>query len=131
MCFRYPKETVRQKILSAVIYLITAVCLWNYFDILDGLEPPRHPPSAITLQLWHLAIVGGILFGIASIVSIFSHRGALICGLGACLMSWPHFGPVMATFPLRELRTLWPVPWISDLWPGIIVALAMLLLSSL
>jgi hypothetical protein len=121
---------MRQKLISAAINLITALCLGNYFEIIDGMEPPRRPPSTLTVNLWHLAIAGAILFGIAFVVSLFSLRLAVFCGLGACLLCWPHFGPLLITFPLRQLKTLLPFPWVSDLWPGIIAALLMLLISS-
>jgi hypothetical protein len=119
-----------KRILSAAIYLTTVLCVGNYCEMIDGMEPPRLPPSALQVNLWHVAIAGALMFAIACIVSIFSHRLGIFCGLGACLMSWPHFGALLVTFPVRQLMTLLPFPWVSDLWPGIIGALAMLLIST-
>lgn len=82
---------MKQKVVSAVIYAITALALAYYFASLYGAAPvTRH------LGLIHTAIIGALLFVVACVLSLFSLRSGTACALAACTLSWPFFAGVLS-----------------------------------
>jgi hypothetical protein len=115
---------------GALLYALTALAILNYFEILDGLQPSNHPPSAIVTHLFHVAVAGAVVFGISSVVSIFSSHLSVRSGFAASLLSWPYWGHEMVTFPWHHFRPLIPLLF-SDVVGPEVAAMFMLTVCSI
>ncbi|SPE43034.1 exported hypothetical protein [Candidatus Sulfopaludibacter sp. SbA3] len=67
---------MKRKALSAVVYAIPTFALAEYFDALYGGEPIIFNASLI-----RIATCGAALFAVACVLSLFSLRSGLICGM--------------------------------------------------
>jgi hypothetical protein len=112
---------MKQRIPSPVIYLISALALVFYFDALYG-GPVTHRLGTI-----HAGIAGATLFVVACVLSLFSLRVGLVCGLAASILSWPYFGVLLFVFPWRG------VPEILHyaMWGDTLSALLILIIASI
>ena len=112
---------MKRKILSAVIYATTAFALAQFFDGLFAGE-------AVTdqLRLTYLAIAGTILFAAACIVSLFTLRIGVVCGLGGSILSWPYFAIGMPTIPWGSVVSIFPY----SNWAFVLTAILGLVVSS-
>lgn len=73
---------MKQKIVSAVVYSLTALDFASFFDSLYGAGPvTRH------LGLIYVAIIGAVLFAVASVLSLFNLRIGIACAFAACILS--------------------------------------------
>lgn len=97
---------MRQKILSAAIYGVTAISLWTFFDTLDGMEPSNHPPAVAIVQLSRIAIAAVIVFALGCLASAFSLHYGLACGVLAGILSWPYWLYMIATFRWKQSMSL-------------------------
>src|ERR1700722_9692415 len=84
-------KSMKKRIISTAIYVSTALALWNIFDIRDGLEPPKVPPTVLMKHLFQISIAGIILFAVAAILSAFALRFGVGCAAAACVLSWPQW----------------------------------------
>jgi heme exporter protein D len=112
---------VKRKFLSAVIYATTAFALAESFDSLYGAGPVTHE-----LGLIHLAIAGTILFTVACILSLFTLRAAVVCGLAGGVLSWPYFAIPIPTIPWGSLVSI--LPYAN--WMALLTTLLALVVSS-
>ena len=78
---------MKHKVVSALVYGITALDFAEFFDSVYGAGPisPHH------IALMHTAIAGAIVFALACLFSLFNLRIGVMCGLAACVLSWPLF----------------------------------------
>src|SRR5271157_2098741 len=106
---------VKRKILSVVIYVTTAFALAEFFDGLYGAGP-----VTLHLGLIHLAIAGTILFAAASVLSLFTLRAGVVCGLAGSVLSWPYFAIGMPAIPWGSLVSILPHANWLDLLTAII-----------
>lgn len=113
---------MNQKILSSVIYALTAFTLWGRLEVFYG-EPITHP---LFVAMVHATSGGAILFVIAFVMSFFSVRLGVFCGLAAIILSVPFLFVEVGIFPWRHL--------IEDLgynfWADTLAAIIMLIISS-
>lgn len=109
------KGKLKHRILSAAIYGITALVLARFFDSLYGSGPVTQQLTAI-----HTAIVGAILFAFAFVVSLFALRLGVICGLAACILSWPCLGRDMVAIPWRNAIEILPYARWADIFAAIL-----------
>ena len=113
---------MKKRILAAVVYVITAVALAGYFDGVYGGEPiTRH------LGLIHTATAGATLFAVACLLSLFTLRFGVICGLVASILAWPFFGPIMVAIPWGRILQMLPYAR----WADTLAAILMLTISSI
>jgi len=112
---------MKYRILSAAVYAITAVALADYFDALYGAGPVTSH-----LGLIYSAIAGAVLFAVAFVLSMFTLRFGAICGLAACILSWPCFGIQLPGIPWTKLVS---VAHYAN-WRFIFLAILMLAVSS-
>ena len=112
---------MKRKILSLVIYVTTAFALAEFFDGLYGAGPVTH-----RLGLIHLAIAGTILFAAACILSLFTLRVGVVCGIAGGVLSWPYFAIQMPTIPWGRLASIFPHAHSVDL----LIAILVLVVSS-
>jgi hypothetical protein len=89
---------VKRKIISAAVYAATSFALAGFFDGLYGAGPVTRYLGVI-----HLAIAGTILFAVACVLSLFTLRVGVICGLCACVLSWPYFAIQIPTIPWNRV----------------------------
>ena len=87
---------MKRRILSVLIYATTAFALAEFLDGLYGAGPVTHH-----LALIHLAIAGTILFAAACILSLFTLRVGVVCGLGGVVLY--RFGGPYFAFKLQFL----------------------------
>jgi len=85
---------VKRKIITALVYAVTAFAFATYFDSLYGAGPVSHG-----LWLVNLATVGMALFAAACILSFFALRIGLVCAAAGGLLSWPAFAVAMFKIP--------------------------------
>ena len=112
---------MKQKILSLVLYATTAFALAEFIDGLYGAGPvTRH------LELIHLAIAGTILFAAAFVLSLFTLRAGVVCGLVGSVLSWPYFAVGMPTIPWGSLVSI--LPYAS--WLDLVIAIIALAVAS-
>ncbi len=87
MLLNFERGPMRSRIVLAVVYAITVIPLFDYFDGLYGGEPIHGDMTLI-----HTATAGAILFAIAFLASLLALRVGLVCGFAACILSWPFWG---------------------------------------
>ena len=115
---------MKQKIASVIAYSFTALDVANFFDSLYGAGPvTRH------LGLIHAAIVGAVLFAVASVLSLFSVRIGIVCALAACILSWPFFAGELFAI-LMVWRSLFSVVRYSY-WGARLASVFMLIVSTI
>jgi hypothetical protein len=112
---------VKRKILSGAIYATTAFALAQFFDALYAGEPVTDH-----LGLIYLAIAGTILFAAACILSLFTVRVGVVCGLGGGVLSWPAFAIAIPTIPWGSVVSIFPYAN----WPFLLTAILALVVSS-
>lgn len=66
---------MKQKVLAALVYILTALALALYFDSLYGAAPVTQHLNAV-----HAGIAGTILLAVACLLSLFSLRLGAVCG---------------------------------------------------
>jgi hypothetical protein len=110
---------VRQKIISAVIYLATVLFVGMFFDGLFGGEPITRHKSLV-----YAATFGLILFAASCVLSFFSQRFAVIIGLTAAVLSWPLFAIELFAVPWGDLV------WFTRYRPDTLAAILVLIMSS-
>jgi len=115
---------MRQKIASAVLYATTVLVLAIWFEDVDGMEPG---PITGYFGLIQTAIGGMILLAIACLLSLLTERLTIVCGLVACILSWPYFGPLLFGAPWGRLASLIAG---LPLWRDEFAAIVMLVVSS-
>jgi hypothetical protein len=91
---------MKRKIISVAVYAITAFAFLGYFDGLYGGEPIIYH-----LRLIHVATAGAILFAVACVLSLFTPRAGIVCGIVAAILSWSNFA----------VELYW-IPWSNFLW---------------
>ena len=82
---------LRQRVPPALVYGITSLALWTWFDTLEGMEPGDGSWLLKHHSLPRLAIYGTILFAIATVISFVAPRVAAWTALSACILSWPYW----------------------------------------
>ena len=112
---------MKQKILSVVIYATTALALGQFFDALFAGEPVTDH-----LGLIYLAIAGTILSATACILSLFTLRVGVVCGLGGSILSWPCFAVAMPTIPWGSVVSIFPY----SNWRFLLTSILALVVSS-
>ena len=112
---------MKQKILSAVIYATTALALAQFLDDLYAGEPVTDH-----LGLIYLAIAGTILFAAACILSLFTLRVGVVCGLGGGILSWPVFAIAIPRIPWGSVVSIFPY----SNWRYVLTAILALVVSS-
>lgn len=112
---------MKRRILSVLIYATTAFALAEFLDGLYGAGPVTHH-----LALIHLAIAGTILFAAACILSLFTLRVGVVCGLGGVVLSWPYFALQMPAIPWGSLISILP----HANWVDLLTAILVLVVSS-
>ncbi len=112
---------MKQKILSAVIYATTALALAQFLDGLYAGEPITHHRALI-----HLAIAGTILFAAACILSLFTLRVGVVCGLAGGILSWPCFAVGMTAIPWRSVVSIFSY----SNWSFVLTSILALVVSS-
>jgi hypothetical protein len=112
---------MKRKILSVVIYVTTAFALAEFFDGLYGAGP-----VTLHLGLIHLAIAGTILFAVACILSLFTLRVGVVCGIAGGVLSWPYFAIQLPTIPWGSLVSILP----HANWVDLMIAILVLVVSS-
>jgi hypothetical protein len=117
--------TMKYKIVSALVYGITALDLANFFDSVYG----AGPISSNYIGLTHVAIAGAILFAVACLLSLFNLRMGITCGLVACILSWPFFAGELSLI-LGVWRGLFSVVGYAY-WTARLASVWMLIVSSI
>jgi hypothetical protein len=89
---------MKGRIVLAILYVVAAVAVANWIDItyIAFLEPYGNRLRTVEI----LALVGSALFGVGSLVSLFSGRCGLVVGLTASGFSWTYFAPAAVTAPI-------------------------------
>jgi hypothetical protein len=72
----------QRRLVAALIYATTAMCLFGLIDSFYG-SGPR------TSHLVYILIAGSALFGFACALSFFMPQWATVCALSAAALSWP------------------------------------------
>src|SRR4051812_39162779 len=83
----FKRGPIRSRIISAMVYAVTVIPFFDYFDGLYSGEPIRGDMTLI-----HTATAGAIVFAIASLTSFWAVPVGLVCGLAASTLSWPFWG---------------------------------------
>jgi len=89
---------MKRKIISAAVYTTTALAFAGYFDGVYSGEPIIHH-----LGLVRAATAGALTFVAACLLSLFSLRSGRVCGVLACLLSWPWFVIELAAIPRGDI----------------------------
>jgi hypothetical protein len=113
---------MKRKIISAVIYASTAFVLAEWFDALYGGEPLTDYVGLI-----HLATAGTVLFAAACILSLFTLRVGVVCGLAGGVLSWPYFAIPIPIIPWSKLVSILPY----SNWLNVLTAILVLVVSSI
>ena len=71
----------KRRVVAALLYATTTICLFGFVDFLYGAEPPIS-------HLVYLLIAGTVLFGFACTLSLFVPKLATVCALCAAALSW-------------------------------------------
>jgi hypothetical protein len=112
---------MKRKIISAIVYAATSVALAGFFDALYGAGPVTR-----YLALIHLAIAGTVLFAVACVLSLFTLRVGVVCGLAGSVLSWPYFAIQISTIPWGSTVSI-----LSHAnWQDVLTAILALVVSS-
>ena len=106
---------MKRKILSAVVYATTAFALWQFLDSLYAGEPVRDH-----LVLIYSGIVGTILSAAACVLSLFTKRVGLVCGLVGAVLAWPGFSLTIPKVPFLSTVSIFPDSTSADLLTAIL-----------
>lgn len=112
---------MRQKILAALIYATAAFTLVQFFDYLYAGEPPTDH-----LVLIYPAIAGTIFLAAACILSLFTLRAGVVCGLSGSILSWPCFFVAITAIPWGSVVSIFPY----SNWRFLLTAILALVVSS-
>jgi hypothetical protein len=110
---------MRQKIISAAVYAVTSFAFMGYFDGLYAMEHITYH-----LGLTHAATAGAVLFAIACVLSMFSLRVGIMCGILSAILSWPFFAIELYAVPWRDLV------WFAKYRPDTLTAIFCLICST-
>ena len=116
---------MKHKIVSALVYGITALSLADFLDSVYGAGPIFQKYVGLT----HVAIAGAILFAVACLLSLFNERLGIACGVVACILSWPLFSRELSV-ALGVWRSLHSVLGYAY-WTARIASVGMLIVSSI
>lgn len=112
---------MKQKILSGIIYATTALALAQFLDGLYAGEPITHH-----LGLIHLAIAGTILLAAACVLSLFTQRVGIVCGLAGAILAWPYFAVGITSIPWGSVVSIFPY----SNWAFVLTSILALVVSS-
>lgn len=112
---------MKQKILTALIYATAAFALAQFFDDLYAGEPITDH-----FVLIYLAIAGTIFLAAACLLSLFTLRVGVVCGLSGSILSWPCFAIAMPTIPWGSVVSIFP----HSNWRFVLTAILALVVSS-
>ncbi len=82
---------IKRRLLGALVYGLTTLALWNWFDALDGMDTGDHAWFLKHHPFPRLAVYGTIGFAIATLISFVAPRVAIWTAAAACLLSWPYW----------------------------------------
>jgi hypothetical protein len=111
---------MKHRLVCTLIYAATTFCLGEFFDGLYGGEPIIYH-----LGLIHVATAGAVLFAVACVLSLFTLRFGIMCGLLAGILSWPYFAIQLSGVPWGNLI------WFARYRPDTLAAIVTLIASSL
>ena len=115
---------MKKRIPLTVAYAVTFVILTLFFQDIDGMEPG---PIKAQFGLIQIAVVGGVLFAVGCILSLFTARYGIFCGTFASALSLPYFVGLVLHLPWNRLGAL---TLGSPLWRDQLGAILMVFISS-
>ena len=97
------RHMIAHKVIAAIVYASAALATGNWLDYALWPEQPHHGPVDTLLRI---AVVGSVIFGLASLVSLFRLPYAAALGVLAASLSWIYFALVVLYLPWRDLAQL-------------------------
>ena len=108
----------KQRLVAALIYATTAICLFGFVDSLYSAGPR-------TSHLVYILITGTALFGFACALSFFMPQWATVCALSAAALSWP-----LLSLQFGSMGWGRNLVWLTSYEPDTPIAILSLIVSS-